>query len=69
MLPSSPSRTSFFEPLFRLFESRVDYRSRLRSYSVRLTAARDIILGLLMRDSTSAVVTRAVRKYPNSVLR
>ena len=33
-----------------------------RFFSVRLTAARDIILGLLMRDSTAAVVTRAVRK-------
>ncbi|GAA5840954.1 hypothetical protein JCM5353_003699 [Sporobolomyces roseus] len=29
--------------------------------AVRLTAARDIILGLLMRDSTAAVVTRAVQ--------
>ncbi|GAA6004690.1 hypothetical protein JCM10207_000983 [Rhodosporidiobolus poonsookiae] len=31
------------------------------SLSVRLTAARDIVLGLLMRDTTAAVVVRALQ--------
>ncbi|GAA5822829.1 hypothetical protein JCM11251_004392 [Rhodosporidiobolus azoricus] len=31
------------------------------SIAVRLTAARDIVLGLLMRDTTSAVVVRALQ--------
>ncbi|GAA5894817.1 hypothetical protein JCM6882_006686 [Rhodosporidiobolus microsporus] len=31
------------------------------SIAVRLTAARDVVLGLLMRDTTSAVVVRALQ--------
>lgn len=31
--------------------------------AVRLFGARDIALGLLLRDSTAAVVTRALREF------
>lgn len=34
------------------------------SLTTRLTGARDVALGLLLRDPTAAVVARALREYP-----
>lgn len=36
--------------------------------AVRLTATRNIALGLLLRDSTSAIVVRALRKFSHFMI-